>query len=249
MNHLNEDDLVLHFYGELDADASREADTHLGACATCRAASVRLQRVLAAVDTLPDPALPPGFERTTWARLQPQLSRAGGWGSWFAFSSMRLGFAAAVIVLVAGAFFAGRLSKPAAPATMLTAEQLRERVLLVDLSEHLDRSQMMLVDLVSTDDLSAVDITSERRRAEDLVAANRLYRQTATSTGDARIIELLDELERVLVDLAAAPDSLSPQEMEIVRQRIETNNLLFKVRVLSNSVRERQKQFRTNKET
>ena len=249
MNHLTEDDLVLHFYGELDADASRGADAHLAACAVCRGASVRLQRILAAVDTLPDPVLPPAFERTTWARLQPDLGRSSGWRSWIGFASMRLGLAAAVIVLVAGAFFAGRLSKPAGNAGTLTAEQLRERVLLVDLSEHLDRSQMMLVELVSADDSSPVDVGYERRRAEDLVAANRLYRQTATTTGDSRIIELLDELERVLVDLAAAPDSLTPEEMENVRERIETNNLLFKLRVLSNSVRERQKQFRANKET
>ena len=60
--------------------------------------------------------------------------------------------------------------------------------MLVDLGEHLDRSQMMLVELVSADDRESVDISGERARAEQLVSANRLYRQTAMATGDAGIV-------------------------------------------------------------
>ena len=116
-------------------------------------------------------------------------------------------------------------------------------MLLTDLGEHLDRSQMMLVDLVSAGEGDAVDMASERRRAEDLVVANRLYRQTAEESGEARVSELLDELERLLVDLAASPDTLSPADMEKVRTRIDANGLLFKVRVLSATLRERQKQM------
>ena len=51
-------------------------------------------------------------------------------------------------------------------------------------------------------------MSDERARAEQLVAANRLYRQTAVSTGDTGIADLLDELERLLVDLAASPEQL-----------------------------------------
>ena len=42
---------------------------------------------------------------------------------------------------------------------------------------------MVLVELVSADDETAVDITGERTRADELVTANRLYRQTALATG------------------------------------------------------------------
>ena len=37
-------------------------------------------------------------------------------------------------------------------SAMASAEQVRERILLVDLGDHLDRSQMVLVELVSADD-------------------------------------------------------------------------------------------------
>jgi hypothetical protein len=118
---------------------------------------------------------------------------------------------------------------------------VRERILLVDLSDHLDRSQMMLVELVSADDAAPVDISLERSRAEQLLASNRLYRETAVKTGDAATAALLDELERILVDVAAGPSTLTQDDLDDVRRRIESKGLLFKVRVVSSDVRERQR--------
>ena len=242
--HLEEDDLILRFYGELDEASDGRVERHLADCASCRGSYTRLQRVLAAVDTMPEPVIPEGFERVTWARLEPSLGRQSSWRNWFAFTGARLALAAAVLVLVAGAFFAGRMTRQPAPGGIaaLTPDQLRQQILLTALNEHLDRSQMMLIDLVNAADDSSMDMSSERERAEDLVAANRLYRQTAEETGETRVSELLDELERLLVDLAASPDKLSAEEMTNVRQRIDSNGLLFKVRVLSSMLRERQKQ-------
>ena len=88
---------------------------------------------------------------------------------------------------------------------------------------------------------SPVDISGERARAEQLVAANRLYRQTAVATGDAGIADLLDELERVLVDLAGqSRKSSRAEDLDEVRHRIESRSLLFKVRVVSSEMRQRQ---------
>lgn len=240
--HLNEDDLVLHYYGELGASAAAGVERHLQGCADCQESFSRLERLMAAVDALPEPVPHAGFERTVWARLEPSLAPPRrGWLSWFAFSPAPLALATAIVVLVAAAFFAGRLTTDRGTRTVASSEQFRERVLLADVGEHLDRSQMMLVDLVSADPAD-LDMSHERERAEELVAANRLYRQTAAANGEARITELLDELERLLVELAASPDQLSTEEMERVRERIDANGLLFKVRVLSSTVRERQKQ-------
>ena len=242
MKHLNDDDLVLHYYGE--ADATPDAAAHLTGCGECGQRFARLQRLMAAVDTLPEPSLPEGFERVVWARLEPALPKRQGWGAWL-FSPANLAWAAAVVLLVAGAFFAGRLTQPA-PATpqMASAEEIREGVLLTDLTEHLDRSQTMLVELVSGADPSGanVDISMEREVAEELVAANRLYRQAITGSNDTTVTELLDDLERLLVELAASPTQLPSEDLQRVRQRVAAKDLLFKVRVVSSAVREKQKQ-------
>jgi len=245
--HVNEDELVLLYYGEMSAGDDERATAHLAGCHPCRASYARLQRVLAVVETAAAPELADGFERTVWARLEPSLDRSGrGWFSWPLLSPARAALAAGLVVLVAGAFLAGRAWQRGGPAPVAQsaasgASDVRERVLLIDLSEHLDRSQMMLVELVSAGDDTGMDMSVESARAEQLLAANRLYRQTAAATGDAGLAELLDELERVLVDVSASPGQVSPEDMDKVRQRIENNGLLFKVRVVSSDVRERQK--------
>jgi hypothetical protein len=241
--HLTEDDLVLHYYGELDAAAEARTTAHLADCAACQSGYTRLQRVLAVVDAAPAPELPEGFERTVWARLEPALAaRRPGWLSWLVSSPARLAWAAAILVLVTGAFFAGRWQRANdAPANAASAAQVRERILLIDLGEHLDRSQMVLVELVSADGDGPIDISGERAHAEELLAANRLYRQTASHSGDAAVAQVLDELERVLIDVAASPEHVSAADLEDVQQRIEARGLLFKVRVVSSDVRERQK--------
>jgi hypothetical protein len=248
--HLGDDDLVLHYYGELPPADENRAESHLGQCRECQANYTRLQRVMAFVDSAPAVDAPEGFERMAWARLQPALETAPrGWLSWVVLSSSRLAFAAAVVLLVGAAFMAGRLvSRPApqgtiAAKTARTSEQVREGVLLVDLGEHLDRSQRMLVELASADDSSgSVDMSLEQSRAEQLVAANRLYRQTAASTGDASIASVLDDLELVLVDIAASPKTMTQEELDSVRRRIESKELLFKVRVMASQVRARQRE-------
>jgi len=254
--HLTDDDLVLHYYGELPAPDESRTESHLAACAPCQASYTRLQRVMAFVDSAPAVEPGPGFERIVWARLEPALQRRRrGWARWFVLAPARLAFAAGVVMLIGAAFMAGRMTRTAAPAAgagaVQTAEKVRERILLVDLGEHLDRSQMVLVELVSADDTKGdVDISLEQSRAEQLVSANRLYRQTALSTGDAGMASVLDELERVLVDIAASPSTVSQEDLGLVRRRIESKELLFKVRVVSSQVRDRQKaaiQERTQK--
>ena len=244
--HLNEDDLVLHYYGEMPSADEGRATTHLAGCSDCQQNYAKLQRVMAFVDSAPAVDAPAGFERMAWARLEPALasSRRSAW-QWFVFSPATLALAAGVLLLIGASFTAGRLTRTTAPAggaAPQSAEKVRERILLVDLGDHLDRSQMVLVELVSAGgDSGDVDISTERARAEQLVAVNRLYRQTALSTGDANMASLLDDLERVLVDIAASPATVSREDLDSVRRRIDSKELLFKVRVVSSQVRERQK--------
>jgi len=55
-----------------------------------------------------------------------------------------------------------------------------------------------------------VNIATEQRRAEDLLQENRLYRQTALQEGDTGLASVLDELERVLLDVAHSPEQVTP---------------------------------------
>ena len=121
--HLTDDELILHYYGETAPTQEQRAAAHLEACGPCRGEYARLQHVLGVIDesaVAVEP--PPSFERTVWARLEPNLRPARrGWVSWL-MSPAPLGLAAAVVVLVVGAFFAGRALSPApSPSDAATA--------------------------------------------------------------------------------------------------------------------------------
>jgi hypothetical protein len=235
MRHLTEEQLVLAFYGEHGRD-------HLADCEACRAAYERLEALLAQADSLEVPERGPEYGREVWARLAPRLDeprpRSAWWQSLFVPRSWAI--AGAMAVLIAGAFFAGRFWPYAAPApAQPLAAQTRNRILVVSLGEHLDRSQMVLLELVNAQPGREIDMTAEQERADDLVAANRLYRQAASYSGDQGTAEVLEDLERVLLEIARGPSRLSSEEFEALRERIEAQGIMFKVRVIDSKLRTR----------
>src|SRR5437764_8420489 len=138
-------------------------------------------------------------------------------------------------------FMAGRyLPRPARHAAQpITAvdTQAGERILMVAVGDYLERSQMVLIELANANPTGALDISAEQERAGDLVSETRLYRQTAAHTGDTAVASVLEELERVLVDITHAPSQISPRELEAMRRRLEAEGILFKIRVLGSNVR------------
>lgn len=233
-NHLSHDELVLYFYGEADAGTSR----HVAECAQCRAQFEELSRLLKAVPAAVTPERPDDYGTQVWNRIRAHLPEAPVRRPWWQLPQ-RWGAIAAVAALVIVAFLAGRFypgGKSTGPQQTASAQQVRERVLLLALGDHLDRSQMLLVELTHAPASGEVALLSERQRADDLIASNRLYRQTALSVGDTSTAAVLDELERVLVDIAHQPTPLNQAQLQEIQQRIESQGLLFKVRVVQSNV-------------
>ena len=224
--HASEDDLILHYYGELDAGR------HLEECEACREAMRRLQRTMAAIDAAGTPSVDRDFEARVWQRLEGAIGLPARARSPRLVHAAWLAAAAALLVVTAiAAFMAGRLTSPPAPITVVR-EAPSDRVFIADLGAHLDRAELALVELMNAD---GRDLSGEQARAEDLVAANRLYREDARDSGHQQVVDVLDELERVFIEVAAAP---APVSLGVVRQRVDARGLLFKVRVMRESLRE-----------
>jgi hypothetical protein len=119
-------------------------------------------------------------------------------------------------------------------------QQAGERVLLVAVGDFLERSQVMLIELNHTNPSGKVDISAEQERAADLVGENRLYRQTAIRTGNIAMAGVLDELERVLVDISHEPAQMSSADLESLQKRLDKAGILFKIRVLGTNVKNQQ---------
>lgn len=243
MNHMTEEELIAYREGEPAQRASFAE--HLKVCEECRREMERIDAVLAALDTLPVPDPGADYGRRVWQQIAPRLpeKRVRWWQTWI--EPRRLSAIGAAAALIVAAFIAGRFTKrTSVEDTIASKEQIQERILVVAVGEHLGRSEMMLVELSNAQPTDPrqkrVNIGSAQRRAEDLLEENRLYRQTALHEGDASLASVLDELERVLLDVAHSPDEVTPKQLEAIRQKIEAQGILFKVRVVNKELQQRQ---------
>ncbi|MEZ5293091.1 MAG: hypothetical protein R2745_18565 [Vicinamibacterales bacterium] len=244
--HLSHDDLVVHYYGDAGADAGR-LEAHLAGCAECRAALDRLARTLSFVDAAPGEEPDAGFEARLWSRLAPALHIPRAQPRWRTGATRWALLAAAAGLVLA--FVGGWLVRDrsaAAPAVATTAPApsagsgeapaaVQTRVLVLAVGDHLERTEAVLAELMNTS-----DVGMERDRAAELVAANRLLRQTAAQTGEDELDDVLGDIERVLVEVANAPPEASDAALEALRARVERRGILFRVRVLGDELRARQ---------
>lgn len=139
--------------------------------------------------------------------------------------------------LIAVAFLVGRHTAPAPPNVATNnppAQVVKERVLMVALGDHLERSQVVLMEVAHAAD--AKDVSIVRDEAEDLVGSNRLYRQAALQIGDRRTADVLDQLERALLEIAHSSPDEGKAQIEQLRRQIESQGLLFKVQVINSNV-------------
>jgi hypothetical protein len=219
--HVTDDELILEYYGE----GGEPAGTHLRDCAECRGRYRELQGVLNVVE-IPVPERSAAYEAEVWSRLEPKLPLQQGRSSWL--RPWRWVAAVAMAALVVAAFIAGRMS----PGDRVSAPQtagIRERVLVIAVGDHLERSQVLLAEIVNAE---KPDMVEERARAESLLGSNRLYRTAAAARGDVVAASVLEELERVLMDIVNSPEAMGQSDLNAIRERVEREGLVFKIRVV-----------------
>ena len=246
MNHMSEEQLIsFHDSRERHSPEWRSVSAHLNDCAECRAALEKIEAVFAAMDSLPVPDPGENYGQRVWAAIAPRLpeKQPHWWESFFA--PRRLVAVGAFATIAIAAFLLGRHWKPGPTPTEPPASvaQVRERVLVVAVGNHLNKSEMLLIELSNAQPNHAsgklVNISAEQHRAEDLLEENRLYRQTALKEGDQVMASTLDELERVLLDVANSPEQVTPARFDAMQKKLASRGILFKVRVIQQGLRER----------
>jgi hypothetical protein len=238
MKHLTEEEMIEHYYSEDLYKA--EAEIHLQACKQCAQTYEELGKLLGNVRAVDAPERGPEYGTQVWQSIQGALrpyppKRKRSFLLWPQFA-----YAAACLLFLAGAFWAGRFWEHAhtKPLVANNPQQTKERVVLFVLDNHLDRSERLLVQLNHADvEGENVDLPL-RAEARQLLSDNQLYRQSAAQTNDPLLNAALDHLERVLVEVANSPDQLSTADIERIQQEMNTQGLLFQIRVLRTKVSE-----------
>ncbi|HEY6272136.1 MAG TPA: hypothetical protein VIX19_09095 [Terriglobales bacterium] len=245
MKHLSEEQIVLHCYG--DAENVEEVRGHLSECVACRDKFGRLLQLLKQIEPVEVPEPSQFFEEKTWLTLRDRLpAKRGGFRQRF-LAAPRWAVAATVAVLLAAAFLAGRYGpRPGTKPEISAGTVNRQQVVLVAVGDHLERSQMLLVEIMNNEATTGVDLSSEQQQARDLLDANHLYRVSAQNAGDPKVAQLLDELGRVLTEIANSPSDMSPADLQQIRSRIQSDGLLFKVRIVGSEVNSRVRRAEQN---
>ncbi|HEY2497140.1 MAG TPA: hypothetical protein VGK24_08725 [Candidatus Angelobacter sp.] len=237
MNHLTEEQIVLHYYGDA-VMPSDEIERHLSVCADCRSEFSRVQAMLKQIEPLDVPEPLQSFEEKTWLRLRDQLPEKGGFFRGLFRPQQKWAFAGVMALLLTAAFMAGRFwSRPVQQVAQQPPAQVNpQRVVLVAVGDHLERSQMLLVEIMNSDSKGPINLSSEQAEARELLDDNHLYRVSAQQNDDPQVARLLDQLGRVLAEIANGPAEVSPGELQQVRHTIQSEGLLFKVRVIGSEV-------------
>jgi hypothetical protein len=241
MEHLNEQELIFYYYGEV-SDPQTLAE-HLDVCEPCHNRYQALQSVLGSLATAPVPDRSEDYGSHVWQRLRPHLPE-GARSRWPSFSPLpRWVAATAMALMVLAAFLAGRLwTRLERQPVESVPLQARQRILLMEIGQHLERSQRALIQLLNAEADGLTDISYEQASARDLVTANRIYRQTANEFGETGVASVLDELERTLLEISHSPPKLSASQLSEMCHQIDRQGIVFKVRVIGGQMRARERQ-------
>ncbi len=228
LKHLTEEQLTELYYGE-STPAGQE---HLRSCFECQTNLGRLADLLRSFQlySVPEPA--EDFEERVWNRVVERLPKERSWRlSLFRPFVLAPALAGLLLLAVAIGLVIERRPRPSG-----ISAQAQNRVLFNTLTDHLDRSQILLTEVANAkpgpDALkTAQDI------ARDLVDENRLLRLASNRTGDAARGALLEDLERVLLSVANAPANFSSDDLSDLQRRIDDEGLRFKVRITDDDLR------------
>ena len=245
MTHDTEDDLILYYYGE--AHHRADIEQHLAACGDCAATYRQIAGTLSLVTAPEIPDRDDRYGLEVWQRIRHQLPLQDApwrtsWTAWFKDDRFAMaGLAAALCLVVVAAFVAGGLWQRQDLASDTTGDG-GARVRMAAIGDHLERSERVLLDVMNASGArgTGVDVSEAQAWAADLIGDNRLYREAASRAGDTMIADVLDELERNLLEIVHGPSTLTPAQLDQLRVRLDAAALLFKVRVLHDELRERE---------
>jgi hypothetical protein len=270
MQHLKEEQLILFHYGE--AESPEAIVDHLSRCASCRRHLESLTATLGSISSSATPPRGPEYGSEVWRRLAPELARTPRGGltatlsEWIAvwrgaarenFLGWRWAAAisAAVAVALAAAFIAG-MGWPNRPWSVRTVStqapavgraNASSKLPLKELSEHLERSQLALLELINSKPNGPVDISGEQVLARDLVDMNRLFCRSFAQSGDGGTMSALEDLDRTLVEISSSPSKLSAEQFDELRSRILPGAVLCKIKLVGAQLRAQERETARNR--
>ncbi len=238
--------LTEKLFGELDALQEQQLNMHLAECDACRATLAELQSVLQTVGKPARPQMPEHFWEGYWDRLRARMEKeeqqsASNWEKvrellftrWS--PALRIAAAAALVLLgvVIGRNFRAPAEQTIAVQTAPAVEIAQMQEIDARTSRLLERSKILLLGVVNEDfsAAGAEDVAQQRRVSRELLTEVRDLQTVLPSSPDRRLLHLVQQLELVLMQIAALEIEHDLSNVELVRDGIDREGLLLKLNI------------------
>lgn len=236
MRHLTEEELVEHYFSD---DPNRVlVESHLRTCIRCEQLYEEFSNALAIRPPEP-PTRPPSYGEEVWEVIRKPLKPFSKNLRRRCFlERYRWALDAAFLLFLVAIFISGavwqRMYNHGSTAAMSNEGQ--DRVIRSLLKSHLEGSERLLVQLRHVDPDNEMTNLSIQTEARHLLSDNRLLRQMISDSGDPLLAGALDHLERVLLEIANSPNTLDGRNLKLLERNMNTDSLLFEIRVLQTRV-------------
>ena len=235
--HLSEDEIV----ALLHSPADDLQNGHLKNCPECLSEFEAYRATLDYVNQWTAPERDADYGRQVWlavsARLQPRKRFHR-----FSFPVLAWAAVAACGVILLASLLLKPKARPEVAVSVATnrteAPGGDRRLLNAALDDHLERASVLLTNVINDGPAQFKESPAqaeEEQRLSDLIAENRLYRQTAEQQGDVAAAGILSDVEAVLVDLQHGVTGNAPAELRQVEQRLADSGLRFRLGVVTSS--------------
>ena len=234
--------------GDLTEQDRKEVSDHLIECPSCLSEHDELRSVLDASSALAQPASDErtieywkGFPSQVIEKLADERSRERlspvhlfePLVSVFRFRMKYVFALSGLATIIVGGFLLLNRHTVEEPQVLVSEPQEFPPELIKaydQMGEYLGKSRVLLVGIsnLSIDEEQSVDLSVEKKVARELLEQARDLRSQPL---DIRSAKLVDDMEKVLIELANVQGEDVAPSVEIVRRGIEGQNLLFKVRM------------------
>jgi hypothetical protein len=240
--------MVDALYEELNSRQQKIFEDHLSSCETCSAEYQQLSWTLKVMDHREIPVAQPEYWQNYWARLSERLPAKmprifwPDWRSWFPPVALpgrpALIPLVAALLLVATGIFIGRTTLlrgpgPGVPvqATVFDPSLIAEFNELA--SSYLERTKMVLMGLNNfdprMDDPAALNVSRHRDLSQELLLQGRMLRNHQVTAADPRMQILIDEIERVLLQVANSSGEDPMWTVRMAQEGIDKNSILLRI--------------------
>jgi hypothetical protein len=257
-----QEELAAFLYGELSAEASREMETHLESCSSCRQEMNVIKKVFNGANTL-NPEMEAAMEAVDWESLPDRIAdrvlgrgsrrsslRGSGIWSYLTQPRMRPVFAALFLGLIVGAALTFLTLRPFQRPEMDSSRLIVSDRFLESMDievarratlDYLDRSQYLLLDLVQTPPDKAADFWNSdigSQRAKDLLSKKKYIDQQLDNFQMAKAKALCDQIGLLFLDLSQISQGLTTAELAKLQNLIQERKLFLKIKLIKKELQE-----------